>query len=238
MSKKIIRLTESELKNYIRKVISEQGSIDPTSYESNINGDDNTPKQTGEPIIPYEKKGSSVPTSYISPEDLAKSIAGIVKAQEGAKMLQYIKQWGHTSKESWDACMKGGYYPYTSPELQKQAKNGRYFPFPNMASKMADDKRRGVKKPHSFALLIANLKNQLTETGFKDNGNNTYVGKVRNNNASIVFSDKSVTVAKKPVVPPSIDGHGMGLLFSPLVMDYGRIDAMTFKKQVMDYLNR
>ena len=27
MSKKIIRLTESELKNYIRKVISEQGSI-------------------------------------------------------------------------------------------------------------------------------------------------------------------------------------------------------------------
>ena len=100
-------------------------------------------KQTGEPIVPYEKTQPSAPTSSISSEDLAKSIAGIAKAQKGSNFLNYIRQWGHTSQESWDACMKGGYYPYTSPELRKQAETGGYFPFPNMASKKAHDMKNG-----------------------------------------------------------------------------------------------
>ena len=123
--------------------LNEQGSFNPT----NVNGDDDTPKETGEPIVPYEKKGPSVPTSSISPEDLAKSIAGIAKGQEGMKFLKYIGQWGHTSKESWDACMKGKYYPYTSPELRKKAERGGYFPFPNMASKRAYDAKRSNNRP-------------------------------------------------------------------------------------------
>lgn len=104
-------------------------------------------KQTGEPIIPYEKKGLSVPTSSISPEDLAKSIAGIAKLKKDAEFLQYIKQWGHTSKDTWDASFKGEYYPYTSPELRKKAKKGGYFPYPNMASKRADDAKRNNNRP-------------------------------------------------------------------------------------------
>lgn len=144
MSKKVIRLTESELKNYIRKIVSEQGgSIPDSSYESNFYGDDTKPTQTGEPIVPYEMKGPSAPTSSISPEDLAKSIAGIAKAQKGAKFLQYIKQWGHTSKDTWDDATIEGYAPYTSPQLKAKAKKEGYFPFPNMASKRADDAKRG-----------------------------------------------------------------------------------------------
>ena len=144
MSKKVIRLTESELKNYIRKIVSEQGgSVPDSSYESNFYGDDTKPTQTGEPIVPYEMKGPSAPTSSISPEDLAKSIAGIAKAQKGAKFLQYIKQWGHTSKDTWDDATIEGYAPYTSPQLKAKAKKEGYFPFPNMASKRADDAKRG-----------------------------------------------------------------------------------------------
>jgi hypothetical protein len=144
MSKKVIRLTESELKNYIRKIVSEQGgSVPDSSYESNFYGDDTKSTQTGEPIVPYEMKGPSAPTSSISPEDLAKSIAGIAKAQKGAKFLQYIKQWGHTSKDTWDDATIEGYAPYTSPQLKTKAKKEGYFPFPNMASKRADDAKRG-----------------------------------------------------------------------------------------------
>ena len=142
MSKKIIRLTESELKRYIRKVVSEQGSFNPT----NVNGDD-TPKETGEPIVPFEKTGLSVPTSSISPEDLAKSIEGIAKAQKGAKFLQYIKQWGHTSKDTWDDATIEGYAPYTSLQLRTKAKKEGYFPFPNMVSKRADDAKRNGNRP-------------------------------------------------------------------------------------------
>jgi len=148
MSKKVIRLTESELKNYIRKIVSEQGgSVPDSSYESNFYGDDTKSTQTGEPIVPYEMKGPSVPTSSISPEDLAKSIAGIAKAQKGAKFLQYIKQWGHTSKDTWDDATIEGYAPYTSPQLKAKAKKEGYFPFPNMASKRADDAKRNGNRP-------------------------------------------------------------------------------------------
>jgi hypothetical protein len=144
MSKRVIRLTESELKNYIRKIVSEQGgSVPDSSYESNFYGDDTKPTQTGEPIVPYEMKGPSAPTSSISPEDLAKSIAGIAKAQKGAKFLQYIKQWGHISKDTWDDATIEGYAPYTSPQLKAKAKKEGYFPFPNMALKRADDAKRG-----------------------------------------------------------------------------------------------
>ena len=237
MSKRVIRLTESELKNYIRKVISEQGSYNPTGYESDINGDNNTPKQTGEPTVPFEKKGPSVPSASasISSEILAGKIADIEKMKKSANFLQFIKTYGHTSKESWDAAMAGGYAPYASPQLKAQAQKVGYFPYTNMEEKRKETAKYNVGPNAS---LISNLKGQLTNTGFKSNGNNAFVGKVGKNNASIVFTDKGVTVAKKSAAPQSINGKGMGLIFKPLVMDYSRINATTFKKQVMDYLNK
>jgi hypothetical protein len=156
MSKKVIRLTESELKRYIQKIISEQqpfnyndtdGDLANARHTDFIDKNNPQPKQTGEPIVPYEKTGPSVPPSSISPEDLAKSIVSIAKAQKGAKFLNYIKTYGHTSKESWDAATAGGYAPYTSPQLKAQAQKERYFPYTNMAEKIAADKKNGVKSP-------------------------------------------------------------------------------------------
>ena len=135
----------------IIKSMNEQNSPDyymdpeqnPERYAAADQPTNTTPKQIGEPIVPYEMKGPSAPTSSISPEDLAKSIAGIAKAQKGANFLNYIRKWGHTSKDTWDDATIGGYAPYTSPQLKAQAQKGGYFPFPNMASKRADDAKRG-----------------------------------------------------------------------------------------------
>lgn len=154
MSKKIIRFTESELKRCIKNIISEQKSLDyfyndtdgglsNAKHTDFINTNNPQPKQTGEPIVPYEMKGPSAPSSSISPDDLAKSIAGIAKAQKGANFLNYIRKWGHTSKDTWDEATIGGYAPYRSPELKSTALKVGYFPFPSMADKRADDAKRG-----------------------------------------------------------------------------------------------
>jgi hypothetical protein len=159
MSKKVIRLTESELKRYIQKIISEQSTPELTDYEKSGQfetdrfnkifggGAELKSKQTGEPTVPFEKTGPSVPTSTISSDVLAGKIADIEKMKKSANFLQYIKTYGHTSKESWDAAMSGGYAPYVSPQLKAQAQKERYFPYTNMAEKIAADKKNGVKAP-------------------------------------------------------------------------------------------
>jgi hypothetical protein len=201
MSKRIIRLTESELKNYIRKVVSEQNSPDyfmdpqqnPERYAAVDQPVNTTPKQTGEPIVPYEKTGPSVPTSSISPEQLAKSIVGIAKAQKGANFLNYIKTYGHTSKESWDEANAGGYAPYTSPQLKAKAQKERYFPYTNMVEKMAADKKNGVKAPQRPTLKF----NPNPNLSFDENVYKTerYIGRPLTPNEKAQI-DKAIIDAK------------------------------------------
>lgn len=162
MNKKLIRLKESELKNIITNIIQEQygpdyyndtnGGLANASYTDFINKN-TQPKQTGEPIVPYEKKGPSNPTSSISPEDSAKSIVRIANAKKEAdkltkenRFILWINQWGHTSEQSWRAAQSAGYAPYTSPQEKAKAQRLGYFPFPDMASKKADDAKRNLNQ--------------------------------------------------------------------------------------------
>jgi len=94
-------------------------------------------------------------------------------------------------------------------------------------------------KPHPFALLIANLKHQLTGAGLRLTGNNTYTGKVGRNNVSVVLTNKGITASKKSAVPSGVTNTpGMTPTNTPLMMDYSKIDAMTIKKQLFDYFNK
>lgn len=145
---KIIRLTESELKKYIKKILSEQDYYNDPEREMQDKiftpQPQAQPVQKGERFVPYEKKGPALPTTSIKDEDAKTIIAGIEKAKKSANFLQFIKTYGHTSKESWDAATAGGYAPYASPQLKAQAQKAGYFPYTNMADKRADYARKGI----------------------------------------------------------------------------------------------
>ena len=235
MSKKIIRLTESELKRYIQKIISEQPTGDFTTIGRFGTSDAKTLEKRGftvkggvatlkskNVVVKPSKKGWAVYQGGTLKFDLPHDDCDV----------QLDKLIGYNSLKS-GLNEQGGSIPDSALERNI---NGDTTTAPIQKSKPQP-------KPHPFGLLIANLKYQLTQSGLKPNGNNTYVGKVGKNNVSVVFSNKGITASKKPVVPPSFtddkgNTHGMGLLAQPLVMTYDKIDAMTIKKQLFDYFNR
>jgi hypothetical protein len=232
MSKKVIRLTESELKRYIQKIISEQSTGDFTTIGRFGTSDSKGLVKRGfivkggvatlkskNVVVKPSKKGWAVYQGGTLKFDLPHDDCDV----------QLDKLIGYNSLQGRFINEQGGPIPDSSFETNI---NGDTTTAPVQKSKPQP-------KPHPFGLLISNLKYQLAQSGLKHSGNNTFVGKVGRNNVSVVLSNKGITASKKPVVPPSItDDKGMGLLSQPLVMDYKMINATTFKKQLFDYFNK
>ncbi len=91
--------------------------------------------------------------------------------------------------------------------------------------------------------LVKELIRQLTSMKFTPKGDNRYVGTFNDDIIEVLFSDESVTVSKRPIKPKKFvdqngKEHGMGLLESPLVLTYNRIDPRTFMKQLVGYINK
>lgn len=95
----------------------------------------------------------------------------------------------------------------------------------------------------NYVELVKELIRQLTAMKFTPKGDNRYIGTFNDDRIEVIFTDKSVTVSKKPINPKKFvdqngKEHGMGLLESPLVLTYNKIDPRTFMKQLVGYINK
>jgi hypothetical protein len=95
----------------------------------------------------------------------------------------------------------------------------------------------------NYVALVKELIRQITAMKFTPKGDNRYIGTFNDDMIEVMFSDKSVTVTKKPIKPPKFvdqngKEHGMGLLESPLILNYSKIDPTMFMKQLVGYINK
>jgi len=208
--RKVVRLTESELKTYIQKIISEQSTPSPYKVGQVIKAKRDVDGQT------YTiKVVKLVPGGY--------EIAAMIDGRGDYE--------GHP--------LKGGPYSLniTQPGvLGGNTKMGTFTPIDSMNEQIYPDYSKGThdidKRTETYLPIAQKLAKQLLGMKFKFNGKNIFTNTFDGYHVRVEFSNQGVNISK------SLEKNtGMPNMQAPLIIPLEKLNEMDFMKQVVDYVH-
>jgi hypothetical protein len=208
--RKVVRLTESELKTYIQKIISEQSTPSPYKVGQVIKAKRDVDGQT------YTIK--------------------VVKLlPDGYELVAMIDGRGNYEGHP----LKGGPYSLniTQPGvLVGNTKMGTFTPIDSMNEQIYPDYSKGThdidKRTETYLPIAQKLAKQLLGMKFKFNGKNIFTNTFDGYHVRVEFSNQGVNISK------SLEKNtGMPNMQAPLIIPLEKLNEMDFMKQVVDYVH-
>ena len=214
--RKVVRLTESELKTYIQKIISEQ--TEQSQY-----------------TLPYKVGQVLQGKRDIDGQMYTIKITRV--GPEGQKWAM-AKIKGPGTYEESPINGKGEYelYSYRPGKLAGNDKMGEFTIVKSTNEQINPDYSKGThdidKRTETYLPMAQKLAKQLLGMKFKFNGKNIFTNTFDGYHVRVEFNNQGVNISK------SLEKNtGMPNMQAPLIIPLKKLNEMDFMKQVVDYVH-
>jgi len=211
--RKVVRLTESELKQYIQKIISEQSTPSPYKVGQVLQGKRSVDGQM------YTIKIINIGDGYV-----------VAKIKGSGTYLQGGEQTPINGVGQYEL------YSRTPGELSGNDNMGVFTIIKSTNEQIYPDYSKGThdtdKRGDTYLPLAQKLAKQLLGMKFKFNGKNIFTNTFDGWNVRVEFNNQGVNIHK------SLEKNtGMPNMQAPLTIPFEKLNEMDFMKQVVDYVH-
>ena len=211
--RKVVRLTESELKQYIQKIISEQSTPSPYKVGQVLQGKRSVDGQM------YTIKIINIGDGYV-----------VAKIKGSGTYLQGGEQTPINGVGQYEL------YSRTPGELSGNDNMGKFTIVKSTNEQIYPDYSKGThdidKRTETYLPMAQKLAKQLLGMKFKFNGKNIFTNTFDGWHVRVEFNNQGVNISK------SLEKNtGMPNMQAPLIIPLEKLNEMDFMKQVVDYVH-